>query len=263
VNIQKPHSTALAYDDTGGTGRLVVMLPGAGDLRSEYRFIVDRLVGSGHRVVTADLPGHGESLPALRYTVESTAAALVDLLRELDAGPAVVVATSFPPAAAVWAAAEHPDLFAGLVAISPHLTDESSWLLRASTKALLRGPWAAGLWAKLYAGWYKSAPPADLESEIGRMKSMLSEPARRRAVRETLTADRDGVDERIARLRLPTLTVFGSRDDHFKDPAAEAKSTAERLGGEYLLVEGAGHYPHVEQPGQVADAILAFLARLR
>lgn len=254
---------ALAYDDTGGPGDLVVLLPGAGDLRSEYRFLVDRLVDAGHRVVSADLPGHGDSPPAPRYTVESTADALVDLVRQLDTGPATVIGTSFPPAAAVWAAAEHPELFTGLVAISPHLTDEVSWFLRTTTKGLLSGPWAGRVWAKLYSGWYKAAPPADLEVEIGRMKAMLAEPARRRAVRETLTADRTGVDQRITRLRLPSLTVFGSHDDHFGDPAAEAKSVAERLNGEYLMIDGAGHYPHVEQPGQVADAIVAFLDRLR
>lgn len=254
---------ALAYDDTGGPGDLVVMLPGAGDLRSEYRFLVDRLVDAGHRVVAADLPGHGDSPPAPRYTVESTAAALVDLVRQLDAGPATVIGTSFPPAAAVWAAAEHPDLFTGLVAISPHLTDEVSWSLRTATKGMLRGPWAGKVWAKLYSGWYKSAPPADLDVEVGRMKAMLAEPARRRAVRESLITNRAGVEQRIARLRVPTLTIFGSRDDHFSDPAAEARSVAQRLNGEYLMIDGAGHYPHVEQPRQVADAIVAFLDRPR
>lgn len=263
MKTHNSQGTALAHEDTGGAGRLVVMLPGAGDLRSEYRFIVGRLHSAGYRVVTADLPGHGESPPARHYTVETTAASLAELIRELDAGPAVVVATSFPPAAAVWAAAEHPDLLAGIVAISPHFRDDNSALLRIATKALLRGPWAARVWAKLYAGWYKAAPPADLDSEIARLKAMLADPVKRRAARETLTADRDGVDERMARLSLPTLTVFGSADDHFKDPAAEARSTAETLGGDYLVVDGAGHYPHVEQPDQVAEAILAFLDRLR
>lgn len=253
----------LGYDDTGGDGRLIVMLPGAGDLRSEYRFVADRLAKAGYRVVTADLPGHGDSPTARRYSVGTAAAGLSALIRELDAGPAVVVATSFPPAAAVWVAAEHPDLVVGIVAISPHLTDDTSALLRVATQAMLRGPWAPRLWAKLYAGWYKAAPPADLDAEIGKLKAMLADPARRKAVRDTLTADRDGVAERIARLATPTLTVVGSADDHFSDPAAHARSTAESLGGDYLLVEGAGHYPQVEQPEQVSEAILRFLDGLR
>lgn len=260
----RTRSTRLAYDDTGGSGRLVVMFPGAGDLRSEYRFIVGRLAAAGFRVVTVDLPGHGESPTASEYTVASTADAIVDLIGALEAGPAVVVATSFAPAAAVWAAAAHPELIDGVVAISPHLHGDRSVkgrLLGLAIRGLLVGPWAAGVWAKLYAGWYKASPPADLESEVSRLRTMLADPDRRRAVRQTLTADRDGVDERLARLDSPSLVVFGSADDHFRDPVAEAVSAAKELKGEHVIVEGAGHYPHVEQPDVVASAILAFLER--
>lgn len=255
----------LAHDDTGGPGRLLVLLPGAGDLRSEYRRVVDDLAADGHRVVTADLPGHGDSPVADRYTVGSTAEALMALIRTLDAGPAVVVATSFAPAAAVWAAAEQSDLIDGIVAISPHLHADQSIagrLQAAAIRVLLRGPWAAWLWGRLYRGWYKSAPPDDLDGEVARLRSMLSQPARRRAVRETLTADRDGVDERVARLDVPTLTVFGSADDHFADPVAEAAAVASQLGGAQVVVDGAGHYPHVERPDIVIPALRSFLADL-
>ena len=51
---------------------------------------------------------------------------MVGLIEAVDAGPAVVVGTSFAPAAAVWAAAERPDLVAGIVAISPHLHADRS-----------------------------------------------------------------------------------------------------------------------------------------
>lgn len=257
--------TSLSFDDTGGPGRLLVLLPGAGDLRSEYRFLTDALHADGHRVVVADLPGHGDSPVADRYTVASTADALVDLVRGLDAGPAVVIATSFAPAAAVWAAADHPDLIAGIVAISPHLYDDRSATGRlqgAAIRLLLRGRWAGGLWARLYRGWYKAAPPDDLEAEIARLRQMLAVASRRRAVRETLTADRDGVADHVARLAVPTLTVFGSADDHFAEPGSEAVSVAEQLGGHAVMVDGAGHYPHVERPDVVLAALRPFLATL-
>ncbi len=265
AEVESLHTSPLAYDDTGGSGRLVVMLPGAGDLRSEYRFVVERIAAAGYRVVSADLPGHGDSPTASEYTVTSTAAAIVGLIEMLDAGPAVVVATSFAPAAAVWAAAEHHELVDGVIAISPHFHGDRSAkgrTLDIVTKLLLRGPWAAAVWTKLYAGWYKANPPADLGSEVARLRTMLADRGRRRAVRETLTANRNGVDERIARLDVPSLCVFGSADDHFPDPVAEASAAAKELKGDSLVVEGAGHYPHVEQPEVVATAILGFLERL-
>lgn len=263
--IASESRTALAHDDTGGPGRLVLMLPGAGDLRSEYRLLAGRVAAAGYRVVTADLPGHGESAPAAEYTVALTADAVTDLIGVLDAGLAVIVATSFAPVAAVWAATARPGLVDGIVAISPHFHADPSLKGRmqsAAINGLLRGPWAAGLWAKLYAGWYKSSPPDDLGAQLSALRAMVADPARRRAVRRTLTAGRDGVDERMARLDLPTLTVFGSADDHFADPAAEAAAVSSALRGDRLVVEGAGHYPHVEQPDVVADAVIGFLGRL-
>ena len=51
----------IAFDDRGGDGRPVVMLPGAGNVRAEYRFVAPALASDGSRVVTVDLRGHGES----------------------------------------------------------------------------------------------------------------------------------------------------------------------------------------------------------
>ena len=83
---------------------------------------------------------------------------------------------------------------------------------------------------------------------------MLADPAHRLAVRETLTVSRDEVDDRLRRIDVPSLTVFGAADDHFPDPTAEARATSRALNGEHLIVEGAGHYPHVERPHIVAAA---------
>lgn len=259
------NASALSHDDTGGAGRLVVLLPGAGDVRSEYRFVTNRLAAAGHRVVTADLPGHGDSPTASRYTVESTAEALIGLVESLNAGPAVVVACSFAPAATVWAANDRPDLMAGIVSLSPHFEGDDSFkgrMIHWVSKVMLRGPWAGGIWAKLYAGWYKTTPPGDLPAEIDKMKAMLADPDRRKAIRETLTAGRDGVAERMAAVDMPTLTIFGSLDDHFPDPTEEAAEVGRSLRGDHLVIEGAGHYPHVEQPEVVTEAIEAFIAKL-
>ncbi|MEL6307371.1 MAG: alpha/beta fold hydrolase [Chloroflexota bacterium] len=51
----------LAYTDYGGTGDLVLMLPGMGALREEYRFLAPELVKAGYHAVAVDLRGQGES----------------------------------------------------------------------------------------------------------------------------------------------------------------------------------------------------------
>lgn len=58
--LERPQGR-LAYSDYGGAGDLVLMLPGMGALRREYRYLAPRLRAAGDRAVTADLRGHGES----------------------------------------------------------------------------------------------------------------------------------------------------------------------------------------------------------
>jgi pimeloyl-ACP methyl ester carboxylesterase len=257
--LQVPGGT-IAFDDTGGSGPLVVMLPGAGDIRQEYRFIAPRLVDTGFRVVTMDLRGHGASSSDWsRYGVADTAADLVALLEHLDAGPATVVATSFAPAATLWAASDRPELIDRIVLISAHLEAAPAWQ-NAPLKLALRGPFAGKMWAGQFRKWHPGAPPADLDQHAAALASMMQDSNRRRAVRETLTAHRDGLEQRIARVDVPTLVVMGGADSHFKDPATEGASIATSTRGTAHIVEHAGHYPHVEFPDDVASAITAFLA---
>ena len=258
-------SIPLAYDDTGGPGSLVILLPGAGDVRSENRYLVRNLAEAGYRVINADLPGHGESPAAGSYGVAETAEALLALIHGLGNGPACVIGTSFAPAAAVWAAATEPERIRAVVAISPHLEAEESlsgWLLGAVISVLLRGPWAAWVWSRLYRSWYKGREPDDLSEEINKMQVMLKDASRRRAVRETLIAHRKGMSDKIDAYTSPALVVFGSADNHFPDPAAEATRVSSGLHGELVMVEGAGHYPHVERSDIVGPAVVDFLDRV-
>lgn len=253
----------VAYDDSGGAGPVVILLPGAGDVRSEHRFLEPALTEAGFRVITADLPGHGESPIAESYGVEQAGRSLLDLIDHVGVHPVAVVGCSFAPAAAVWAAAERPDVISKIVMLSPHVEEDHSIKSRAIAlmlKALLRGPWAAGLWAGQYRSWYPGNPPADLDGQVVRLRAMVSDPARRRAVRDTLVADRDGLTERLSRLIPPVLVVFGGSDNHFADPREEAKRISALAGEvETLIVEGAGHYPHVERPEIVGPAVVDFL----
>jgi pimeloyl-ACP methyl ester carboxylesterase len=47
--------------DVAGTGPLIVLVPGMGDLRAGYRFLAPALRAAGYRVACTDLRGHGDS----------------------------------------------------------------------------------------------------------------------------------------------------------------------------------------------------------
>lgn len=120
--LARPNGS-IAFDDAG-RGRPIVMLPGLGDLRSQFRFLAPKLRGDGFRTVTVDLRGHGGS--SVGWPDDGSEAAgedLVALLEDVGEGPAVVIGNSFGAAPAVWAAAERPDLVAGLVLIGRFVRD--------------------------------------------------------------------------------------------------------------------------------------------
>jgi pimeloyl-ACP methyl ester carboxylesterase len=251
----------IAYDDTGGTGPLLICVPGLGDMRQQYRFLAPRLVAAGFRVVTMDLPGHGESSvdwPA--YSPAVVGADIVAMIRHLDASKAFIIGNSMAGGSAVWAAAEIPDSVAGIVLIDPFTREmpTSSFLLGFLKVAMLR-PWGPSFWSMYYGSLYKSVPPADLDSYRTALVANLKQPGRIEATKALIFASQAPCEARIPKVHAPVLVVMGTRDPDFDDPAAEADWVATHLHGKKLMVDGAGHYPHVEYPDVVAGAVIGFM----
>lgn len=254
---------SIAYDDAG-QGRPIVMLPGLGDLRSQYRFLAPKLRSDGFRTVTADLRGHGgSSVGWPDYGAEAAGEDLVALLEQIGGGPAVVVGNSFGAAPAVWAATERPDLVAGLVLIGPFVRDHGmpAWQ-RLGIRVATTGPWKVRAWDAYYTSLHKGGTPADHDEHRRAIRSNLAQPGRFDAVRAMMLRSDAAIETRLPRVADPVLVVMGSADPDFPDPAAEARTIADATGGRAVMIEGAGHYPHVERPDDAYAAIASFLASL-
>ncbi len=252
----------LAFDDRG-TGPLVVCVPGMGDLRSEYRLLAPQLVAAGHRVVTLDLRGHGDSDATFTDHQRPTIGEdVVALLAHLDAGPAHLVGTSFGAAAVVWAAAEAPGRVASCTLVGPFVRDLPVPAMQAAALRLaLRRPWGVAFWAWWYGQkLYPGARPADHDTHVAAVRASMAEPGRLEALAAMARAGCEEIDPRLDDVRAPTLVVMGTADPDFPDPAAEANAIAGRVDGEVLLVEGSGHYPHVDAADVTGPAIARFLA---
>ena len=259
----KVQDGTLAYDDTGA-GSLVICVPGMGDLRGEYRFLAPRLVAAGYRVVTLDVRGHGEtSVRWPDYSVAGVGADILSMARTLNAGPATIIGTSMAAGAAVWAAAEGPELIARIVLVGPFVRGGGSRLLARVMAAVFSGPWGAGLWTTYYRRLYPSQKPADFETYVAALKANLREPGRLAALRQMLLARKDASDVRLERVAAPTLVLMGTRDPDFPDPAKEAALVAERTHGTAQMIEAAGHYPHAEMPDITSERVIAFLQEIR
>lgn len=251
----------IAYDDTRGAGPLVLCVPSLGDVRAEYRFLRPQLVAAGYRVVTMDVRGHGESSVTWPdYSAAAVGADVVALIRHLNAGPAVVIGTSMAAAAGVWAAAEAPDLVARLVLVGPFVRDlPVSPVMKFGLAAMLSGPWRVAAWGAYYGALYPSVKPADFKGYRQGLKANLAEPGRFEALKAMIAAPKADCTARLGQVKAPVLVLMGSRDPDFPNPAAEATWIAGQVGGQALIFEGAGHYPHAEMPEKAGAAILAFL----
>jgi len=257
----------IAYSDAG-SGPLVVAVPGMGDLRSTYDDVVPALVDAGYRVVVADLRGHGDSDTTFRaHGDDATGSDLLALIEHLDAGPAVLLGNSMGASAAVWAAAERPDLVRGLILLSPYLRQPGSPGLRNVMgivyRALLTRPWGAAFWGSFYSSITKGRRSPRHAEHVAAVRGALREPGRLRSFRDLAVAlDHSVVEARLADVQAPALAIVGAIDPDFSDPAAELAWITDTIDAHGVLVPSVGHYPQHQAPDVVVPAALEFLAGL-
>jgi pimeloyl-ACP methyl ester carboxylesterase len=252
----------LAYE-VAGEGQLVVCVPSLGDVRGEYRFLVPLLVEAGYRVATMDVRGHGETSTQWDdFSVAGVGEDTLALIRELNAGPAIIVGTSMGGGAAIWAAVEAPELVRGMIMIDPFVDGDGNKFLLALLSIMFARPWGPSMWMKYYSSLYPTRKPADFAEYSSALHTNIQQRGRMEAVVEMLRASKRASGERMLKVTQPALVLMGSKDPDFKNPEAEAKRVAEAVRGSYRIIENAGHYPHAEMPEIAAPLMLDFIRSL-
>ncbi|MFD9698556.1 alpha/beta fold hydrolase [Lentzea sp. NPDC059081] len=262
----------IAYELTG-QGPLVVLAHGIGDSRHSYRFVAPALVRNGYRVANVDIRGCGDSsLGWDSYSRTDIAGDLVALVRHLG-GPAVIIGQSISGGAATIAAAQAPDVIAGVVELAPFTRAQSfdlGGMLKVKrfrtgyvqlAQVLVRG--RVENW-KRYLDVAMPVKPADWSAELGRIEAKMAEPGRMKALQAMCKSSPGDAGAQLANVRCPVLVVEGSADPDWADPRAEGEKIVADLPrglGELAVIEGAGHYPHVQTPDEVLALALPFLQR--
>lgn len=262
----------IAYD-VAGDGPLVVLAHGMGDSRAAYRFVVPQLVAAGCRVATTDLRGCGESSARWPdYSRTAIAGDLIALIRHLG-GPAALVGHSISGGAATIAAAQAPDLIAGIVELAPFTRRQSTRLgdlrvqrFRAGMLRLLGAGLfgSVNLWKSYLDLAFPGVKPADWAGQLARIDTEMRRPGRMRAMQRMGRSAPTDAGARLGDVRCPALIVEGSLDPDWADPRAEGAAIVAALPpglGTLEVVEGAGHYPHTQFPDRVVALLLPFLAR--
>ncbi|MET9406158.1 alpha/beta fold hydrolase [Streptomyces sp. NPDC002935] len=256
--------TTLHFDDAGPSAGLpVLLIHGHPFNRTLWAPQVEALVTAGHRVVTPDLRGYGDSgVDAGPVLLADFADDLVGLLDHLGIDRAVVGGVSMGGQIAMELQRRHTDRVRALVlsdTSAPAETDEGkAFRNRLADRLLAEGMdgYADEVIGKMLADYNVMAMP-DVAAHVLRMMRATDPRGAAAALRGR--AERPDYRDTLAAVQSPVLIVVGA-DDAFT-PVADAEAIHGLVPHAILtVVEGAGHLPGAEQPGRFNAALLDFLA---
>jgi pimeloyl-ACP methyl ester carboxylesterase len=234
------------------------------------------LLERDHRVIRVDLLGHGGSdKPGGGYSIDDQATAVAEALAKLGVINATAVGHSLGGSIVTALAQRSPQLatrvviidqapedgfenegFAQRISYWPIIGQACDRLLHIAPKSVIRDQYDDA-----FAPGYDIATGfANPDQPVDDLRAMTYT-----AYKDTHDAEEDFVadaplDERLATAGVPTMVIFGAKDQLYDAQAAVARYRQNVPGVQTHLIPGAGHSPNVEKPNLVAPLILSWAA---
>jgi pimeloyl-ACP methyl ester carboxylesterase len=277
---------ALEAGEPGG--RLVLCLHGFPDSAWTWRHLLPALADAGHHAVAPFLRGYAPTeIPAEEVRIADLVAdllALEELLRRGERGTSVVVGHDWG-AAVVHAALEtEPGRWA--CAVTESVPPPAGFSIEAISSAQLRRSWYSFLFqlpdvsvpehlarkddlALIDSLWTDWSPGLEAPDEIRCAKDALTPPGRLRAAigyyRGVPTgvpsrAEAEASREALAHLEVPLLYLHGADDGCIGVDTLEARRPFFPPSMRVVVLEGVGHFVHLERPEEVNRLIVEFVA---
>jgi pimeloyl-ACP methyl ester carboxylesterase len=267
------HGDRIAYRDAG-EGHALLLIHGMAGSSATWRAIIPAL-STKYRVIAPDLLGHGMSAkPRGDYSLGAFAVFLRDLLDELGVDRATVIGQSLGGGIAMQFTHQHRDYCERLALIGsgglgPDLSPVLRFLSAPGAELVLPivAPQPVLKLGNKLASWLNSAGvQSPRAGEMWQAYSSLSDARTRQAFLRTLRSVVDYRGQAVSALNklhvaagLPTLLIWGDHDRII--PVAHAYAAHDAVEGSRLeVLEGIGHFPHVEAPGAVADILEDFIS---
>jgi pimeloyl-ACP methyl ester carboxylesterase len=255
--------------ESAGEGPAIVLAHGLTATRRYVTHGSRALERAGHRVLSYDARGHGESDPAPVGEGYGYPRQVADLERvvaaELGEGPFLLAGHSMGAQTAVAYALLHPERLAGLVVIGPVYVGEippGSLTYWDELAAALEGGGVDGFVD--YIDRNQSTDPAWRDSVLGftraRMLLHRHPEALAEAIREVPRSRPFGSLDELERLEIPALVVASHDAADPGHPYAAAAAYAERLPRARLISEREGESPLAWQGGKLSREIASFYA---
>jgi pimeloyl-ACP methyl ester carboxylesterase len=258
----------VTHFEEHGRGPAVVMVSGLAATRTFFRDAVKDL-SADHRVVTVELPGHGDTpLGGRPATVQRAAEDLGRVLEELDLRDVTLLGWSLG-ATVAYACLEHAgtDRVSRLVSVeqTPRLTVAPDWTHAAFGGLDEEG--AKGLRGSLtedFAGFAQtlvgssfaagSQPAQDITATLLAEAGACDPAAVASLLADAVSQDWRG---RVADISVPTLLIHGARSQVYPTPVGEW--LARTIPGARLeMFADSGHLPFIEETERFTGAVRAF-----
>lgn len=271
------HVTIHGHDVTyrkGGEGSAILLIHGMAGSSRTWKEVTELLVPN-HTVIAPDLLGHGESAkPMGDYSLGAFASGLRDLMGVIDVDRCTVVGQSLGGGVAMQLAYQHPELVERLVLVcSGGLGREVSWLLRLLTlpgaeliMPVIMPRVVADTGNGVNRFLHRRGIRAPHLGEMWRAYASLSGAENRGAFLRTLRAVVDPGGQSVSALdriylasAMPTMIIWGENDPII--PIEHGYAAHETIAGSRLeIMQGCGHFPHVEEPFRFAELLQDFIA---
>jgi pimeloyl-ACP methyl ester carboxylesterase len=238
-----------------GKGPLIVLLPSLGRDSEEFDPVAARLARAGFRVLRPQPRGYGRSVgPMEKLTLHDFARDVAMVLEHENAGPAILAGHAFGHFVAKMTAVDFPKLTRGVILIGAAQKTPDPEVQRSV--AIASDP---------------SQPEAD---RLKHLKLVFFAPGNdptpwlqgfHAAVQKAEASARDATpqQEYWSAGTAPILDIQGENDPY--RPPSSRNELVQEFGAKRVstvLIPHAAHAVIVEQPGPVADAIVAWARRL-
>lgn len=221
---------------------------------------LEPLLARDNRVISVDLLGHGGSeKPKEGYSIEDQADMVAAVLRKLDTRKALAVGQSLGGPIVTALAERHRRLVRGLVVMDS--APDNDFANLPTTAKIARAPVIGPALRTI-------APDGVVRDELGKafakgfdVPDQFVDDVRRMtftSFRESANLSRDysderSLDDRLTKLGLPLLVIFGAEDRIVKPGAADEYRDVP--SGRVVVLPGVGHTPQMERPRRAAELV--------